>query len=153
MSSVTFLPVTDDDLLATWQHIATDNPIAADEYLDRIHHVCSLIADNPAIGVDRDELRDGVRSFPVENHVIFYLVKDEGITVLRVWSSAQDASTIDLLCATWPVLGHGNHYEKISFIRTSSVSRFDGQRCCEHRVSAGAGKHSLSPCFVRRYRA
>lgn len=93
MNPVAFLPLADDDLLAVWLHIATDNPIAADEYLDRIHHVCSLIADNPAMGVDRNELRDGVRGFPVENHVIFYVAKDVGITVLRVWPSAQDPAT------------------------------------------------------------
>ena len=34
MSLVTFLPLADDDLLAAWLHIATDNQIAADEYLD-----------------------------------------------------------------------------------------------------------------------
>lgn len=96
MSPVTLLPLADDDLVAAWLHIATDNPTAADEYLDRIHHVCSLIADNPAMGIERDELRDGVRSFPVENHVIFYLAKDEGIAVLRVWPSAQDPATLEL---------------------------------------------------------
>ena len=96
MSTVTFLPLADDDLLAAWLHIATDNPIAADEYLDRIHHVCAIIVDNPDMGVDRDELRDGVRSFPVENHVILYLAKDEGIVVLRVWPSAQDPATFEL---------------------------------------------------------
>ena len=96
MSPVTFLPLADDDLLATWLHIATDNPIAADEYLDRNHHVCSLIADNPDMGIDRDELRDGARCFPVENHVVFYVAKDKGITVLRVWPSAQDPTTFVL---------------------------------------------------------
>lgn len=96
MSPVTFLPLADDDLLAAWLHIATNNPVAADEYLDRIHHVCSLIADNPTMGVDRDELGDGARSFPVENHVIFYVEKDAGITVLRVWPSAQDPATFAL---------------------------------------------------------
>ena len=96
MSSVTFLPLADDDLLAAWLHIATDNPIAADQYLDRIQHVCALIADNPAMGIERDELRVGVRSFPVENHVIFYVAKDKGIVVLRVWPSAQDPATFAL---------------------------------------------------------
>ncbi len=96
MSLVTFLPLADDDLVAAWLHIATDNPIAADEYLDRIHHVCALLADNPGMGVDRDELRDGVRSFPVENHVVFYVAKDEGIIVLRVWPAAQDPATFEL---------------------------------------------------------
>jgi toxin ParE1/3/4 len=96
VSPVTLLPLADDDLLALWLHIATDNPIAADAYLDRIHHVCSLIAENPAMGVDRDEFRDGVRSFVVEGHVVFYVAKDEGITVLRVWPSARDPVTLVL---------------------------------------------------------
>jgi toxin ParE1/3/4 len=96
VSSVTFLPLADDDLLAAWLHIATDNPIAADDYLDRIQHVCALIAENPAMGIERDELKVGVRSFPVENHVIFYVAKDKGIVVLRVWPSAQDPATFAL---------------------------------------------------------
>lgn len=96
MSSVTFVPLADDDLLAAWLHIATDNPIAADEYLDRIHHVCSLITENPAMGVDRDELRIGVRSFPVENHVIFYSVNGQEVIVLRVWPAVQDPAKFGL---------------------------------------------------------
>jgi toxin ParE1/3/4 len=96
VSSVTFLPLADDDLLAAWLHIATDNPIAADNYLDRIQHVCALIAENPAMGTERDELKVGVRSFPVENHVIFYVAKDKGIAVLRVWPSAQDPASFAL---------------------------------------------------------
>ena len=38
----------------------------------------------------RDEIRDGVRSFAVENHVIFYVPIGQGIVVLRVWPAAQD---------------------------------------------------------------
>jgi len=93
VNSVTFLPLADEDLEAAWLHIATDNPIAADDYLDSIYHVCSLIADNPGMGVGRNEIKDGVRSFPVENHVIFYTAKAKGIAVLRVWPSAQDPAT------------------------------------------------------------
>ena len=96
MSSVTFLPLADDDLLAAWLHIASDNPVAADNYLVRIQHVCELIAHNPAMGIERDELKIGVRSFPVESHVIFYVAKDKGIVVLRVWPSAQDPATFAL---------------------------------------------------------
>jgi len=93
MNPVTFLPLADEDLLAAWLHIATDNPTAADAYLDRIHHICSLIGDNPEMGVDRDDLRDGVRSSQVENHVVFYVAKDKGIAVLRVWASVHDPAT------------------------------------------------------------
>ena len=97
MSSVTYLPLSDNDLLATWLHIATDDPVAADNYLARIQHVCVLIADNPAMGLERDELKVGVRSFPVERHVIFYVAKDAGIVVLRVWPCAQDPATFALI--------------------------------------------------------
>ena len=96
MSPVTFLPLADDDLVATWLHIATDNPIAADDYLDRLHHVCSLIADNPKMGVKRNEIKDGVRSFPIENHILFYVARDTGISVLRIWPSAQDPAKFSL---------------------------------------------------------
>ena len=97
MSSVTYLPLADDDLLAAWLHIAADDPVAAENYLDHIQHVCVLIADNPAMGIERDELKVGVRSFPVESHVIFYVAKDAGIVVLRVWPCAQDPATFALI--------------------------------------------------------
>lgn len=90
MSAVTFLPLADDDLLAAWLYIAEDNPLAADDYVDHVQQVCVLIAENPGMGVDRDDIREGIRSFPVENHVIFYAPIDQGIVVLRVWSAAQD---------------------------------------------------------------
>ena len=96
MSAVRYLPVADDDLLAAWLFIASDNPAAADEYIDRIHHVCALIADNPAMGAERAELRAGLRCFPVDNHVVFYTAHDWGITVLRIWPAAQDPATIEL---------------------------------------------------------
>jgi plasmid stabilization system protein ParE len=96
VSPVTFLPLADDDLVAAWLHIATDNPTAADNYLDHIYNVCALITDNPKMGVDRGELGDGVRSFSVENHVIFYVANADGITVLRVWPAALDAATFIL---------------------------------------------------------
>ncbi len=96
MNVVSLTPLADDDLLAAWLHIAIDNPIAADGYLDRIHRVCSLIADNPAMGTRRDEIREGVRSFPVENHIVFCATTDVGIFVLRIWPAAQDPVTFVL---------------------------------------------------------
>ena len=96
MSTVRYLPLADDDLLAAWLHIVDDNPIAADNYVDRVFHVCTLIADNPGMGTERPELSEGLRSFPVDNHVVFYTVDDAGITVLRVWPAAQNPATFEL---------------------------------------------------------
>lgn len=82
--------------MATWLHIAADNPNAADHYIDRIQQVCELIAANPGMGVERRDVRGDVRSFPFESHVIFYACKGEGIVVLRVWPAAQDPADFDL---------------------------------------------------------
>jgi len=90
VSSVTFLPLADDDLLAAWLRIAQDNPLAADDYVDHVQQVCVLIAENPGMGVDRDDIKAVVRSFPVQKHVIFCAPIDQGIVVLRVWPTAQN---------------------------------------------------------------
>ena len=82
--------------LSAWLHIASDIPTAADQYIDRIYHVCSLIVENPAMGAERPELRKGLRSFPVDSHVVFYTIDAGMVTVLRVWPAAQDPATFEL---------------------------------------------------------
>jgi toxin ParE1/3/4 len=90
VTAAAFLPIAEDDLLEAWLHIAADNPPAPDQYIDRVRQVCALIAKNPAMGIERKDVRDGVRSFPVERHVIFYTQQNKDIVVLRVWPAAQD---------------------------------------------------------------
>ena len=96
MTSIVYLPLADDDLVDAWLHIAHDNLQAADAYIERIRHVCTLIGANPMMGVERDDLREGVRSFPVESHVVFYTSVDGGIVILRVWPAAQDPRSFTL---------------------------------------------------------
>src|SRR5438128_9893039 len=38
----------------------------------------------------RDDLARGLRFFPVGNHLVFYTVRDDGITVVRVLHGARD---------------------------------------------------------------
>ena len=96
MTSVAYLPLANNDLVDTWLHIAQNNVQAADAYIERIRYVCILIAENPLMGVERDDLREDVRSFPVENHVIFYTAVDDGIVILRVWPALQDPHSFTL---------------------------------------------------------
>jgi toxin ParE1/3/4 len=58
--------------------------------LARIEEQFRLIAKQPGIGRQRDELRPGVRSVPIEAYVIYYRVTKGVVRVLRVWGGRQN---------------------------------------------------------------
>lgn len=54
----------------------------------------NILEKQPAIGLDRsDDLYVGVRSFPVESHIIYYREVPIGIEVLAVLHQTQDPHT------------------------------------------------------------
>jgi len=48
------------------------------------------IADRPALGKRRDELRSGCLSYQVGRHVIFYRCADRGIEIIRILHDSMD---------------------------------------------------------------
>lgn len=87
---VKILPGAYLDLFDIWEYIATDSFKQADKMADEFDRVFSLMAENPEMGRARDELEEGLRSFPVGQYVIFYESVPEGIEVLRVLHGARD---------------------------------------------------------------
>ena len=73
-----------------WGHIASEDPSAADQLLDRIDEVCTMLADQPHGGPSREDLAPGLRFYPVGNYLVFYTLRDDGITVARVIHGARD---------------------------------------------------------------
>lgn len=73
-----------EDLIEIWVFIAQDDPSAADRHLDRLEEICGLLADSPRIGPARDDIREGMRYFVVDEYLIFYRIVDESIEVVRV---------------------------------------------------------------------
>lgn len=67
---------------------------AAETYLKRINQKCQTLASFPNLGRRRDELFPMVRSFPVDNYLIFYRPITEGIEVLRVVSGYRDLTKL-----------------------------------------------------------
>jgi len=51
------------DLIEAWLQIADDSVERADEYISRLQEICELIADQPAMGLDRPDIADGIQSF------------------------------------------------------------------------------------------
>lgn len=82
------------DLIEIWTYVANDSPVSADRLIDSIADVCGTLADSPAIGRSRDELAQGLRSFPVGRYVVFYRPVSNGIEVIRVLHGARDIQVI-----------------------------------------------------------
>ena len=78
------------DLIEIWGHIANDDPLAADRQLDLIDEACQMLASHQHAGKSRDDLAHGLRFFPVGNYLIFYIARDDGITVVRMLHGARD---------------------------------------------------------------
>ncbi len=72
--------LAEQDLDEIWLYVAED--ASADTAF-------SLLAEQPRMGRLRPEFGDGVRSFPVENHVIYYRHEHE-VLVARVLHGRRD---------------------------------------------------------------
>lgn len=94
MNPVHILPLAENDLLEVWLHIASDGQGRADAYLDFLTAKFDLIASTPRIGRAADQLSSGLRRFPVDDYVIFYMESPTGICVVRVLHGAQDIERI-----------------------------------------------------------
>ena len=65
MSKVLRSTLAAHDLVEIWQHVARDNPAAADHLVDTIAAKCCLLASSPELGEKRPELGAELRGFVV----------------------------------------------------------------------------------------
>ena len=82
--------LAEQDLDEIWSYVAEDaNPTTADRLMDAIIDRFELLAEQPRMGRLRPEFGAGVRSFTVENHVIYY--RHEGdVLIARVLHGRRD---------------------------------------------------------------
>jgi len=64
--------------LRTWGEIQTGR------YIRQLEVCCQLLADNPALGRQCDEIRPGLRRIKQGKHVVFYRQEPSGILVSRI---------------------------------------------------------------------
>lgn len=72
------------DLAEIWAHIAKDSVKHADRFAVLIDDHFRALARRPYMGRSRTELAPDLRSFPVGQHVIFYLPLPRGVEIVRV---------------------------------------------------------------------
>lgn len=78
------------DLDEIWAYIAEDaSPATADRLVDAIVERFELLAEQPRMGRLRPEFGEGVRSFTVENYVIYYRYEGD-VLVARVLHGRRD---------------------------------------------------------------
>ena len=82
------------DLIEIWDYIAEDSETRADAFIDAIDRKFLVLSERPNMGRPRDELAEGLRSFPIGRYVIFYRPILDGVEIVRVLHGARDLDVI-----------------------------------------------------------
>jgi len=87
-------PEAERDLIQIWMYVATESRSAATQFIDRLHGHMGDLADMPGMGRIRVEFGPLVRSFAVDDFLIFYRESQAGIDVIRVLSGRRDLRSV-----------------------------------------------------------
>lgn len=90
MREVIRSPEAEADIAAALDYLDQYSATAADELAEEIDRWCDLLAAQPLMGRQRDELRPGIRSTVVGRYVLFYRVTDQGVEVVRFLHGSRD---------------------------------------------------------------
>jgi toxin ParE1/3/4 len=96
MSLYFLSPQATQDLQEINDYLFAGNPDSADTLLTLINQKLDTLAQFPSMGRRRDELLPSLRSFPVDDYLIFYRPIAEGIEVVRIVSGYRDLETLFL---------------------------------------------------------
>jgi toxin ParE1/3/4 len=78
------------DLEDLWVYLAERNDLAANRQVAKLLDRFPMLAQFPTMGISRDQLLLGLRSFPVKPYIIFYVLIPGGIEILRVIHQSRD---------------------------------------------------------------
>ena len=73
--------IAEQDLLGIWEHIAQDNPSAADRFWQRLEKRFQTLRQQPLIGESQERYRPNLRSVPEGSYVIFYEPRPDAILI------------------------------------------------------------------------
>lgn len=93
MKSFFLSPAAAQDLAEIEAYIASERPGAVDGVLDALEAACQLVADYPGVGRVRDEIDEGVMSFPVGSYVLFYNADGDSVGIARILHGSRDLAT------------------------------------------------------------
>ena len=94
MERVSYSQKSKQDLLDIWLYIAADSPNSADKLLADIENRLFILAKNPRIGHQRNDVSGDALCFPHKKYLILYRQQDGGIEVVRVVHGMRDIKNI-----------------------------------------------------------
>ena len=97
MSRYRLSPLAESDLDEIWLHVAQDTSLAAaDRLIDEIVERFDLLSRYPGAGRLREDIAPEIRSFPVQNYIIYYSQETARVLIARVLHGSRDQqSTFD----------------------------------------------------------
>jgi toxin ParE1/3/4 len=96
MSSYSFTDAAIEDLDRICEYIARQNAKAASQLFDAIRKKCKLVASFPNMGKNYSRLASNLRGFIVEDYLIFYYPREDGIDIVRIVSGYRDLESLFL---------------------------------------------------------
>ena len=84
----------DVDNLAYYLFVEAGSIATADRVIESLTTRFSLLGAHPRAGRRRDDLRPGLRGFPVGEYVILYRVEGEDAVILRVIGGRMDIESL-----------------------------------------------------------
>ncbi len=92
MTKALFRPKAKSDIADIWDYtFKTWSIDQADLYIKSLIDICGSLSENSGIGIARNELYEGLHVHPSGKHLIFYLIIDDGIDVVRILHERMDS--------------------------------------------------------------
>ena len=74
--------------------IASDNRSAARRWVSNARSKFQMLSRQPLIGEACDHIRPGLRFVLVGNHVVYYIIREDRVIIVRIVHSARDIGRI-----------------------------------------------------------
>jgi toxin ParE1/3/4 len=94
MSNYNFSVQASLELEEIEEYMALNDPAAAARFVDAVFQKCILVANFPNIGKSYENLAPSLRGFLVDDYIIFYYPRVDGIDVTRVLIGYRDLEGI-----------------------------------------------------------
>ena len=86
-----FRPLAEQDMEGIFDYTLQEfGEAQADSYIRALFETFQALADTPGMARKRDEVRSGLRSYPVNAHVVFFRESETGIVIARVLHQSMD---------------------------------------------------------------
>ncbi len=78
------------DIKQNWEYLVEQGETVAVRLIKEIISKCGLLAQNPKVGRERNDLIINLRQFPFKKYNIYYFPIENGVEIYRVLHSSRD---------------------------------------------------------------